>query len=1038
MIIDKNKVSNYNKIGINIFKTTFSFFKKKRLKPSKEIAIKCFSTFIAITSIGDHGLSSEIAPQKFKVNQNYHGFDLIQTKKIPDIDVHALLFSHKQSGARLLKLQSEDNNKTFCINFKTLPHDSTGVAHILEHSVLNGSKKFPIKSPFDELAKGSLNTFLNAMTASDHTSYPVASLNHKDFRNLMDVYLDAVFFPKIYEEPNIFRQEGWRYDINSKNDPIKYNGVVYNEMKGAFSSSPLYYLLKGIGTSLFPDNTYGNSSGGFPSNIPELSYKEFLSFHQKFYHPRNSYILIYGDSDTEEDLKLLNDEYLSKFNKKDAEEAILPIQKVPLNIKNQTIDYPISSTIDDKNKTQYGIAFVVGEETNAETSIAFQVIADALLNTPGSQLRKALLDAKIGKDMYATYWQRKQSIFMIIVENALPKKEKELEKIVNETLTNLVNNGLDKKIVEGSLNQIEFRLREANYGGYPKGLVYNNMILNNWLFANDPISPLEYEKSLTAIKKAIKNNYLENLIKTFLVKNKHSVLVTANPKKNLQIEAEKEIEKSLTKFKASLSNDELEKIIKDNESLKEFQKREDTKEALSSIPLLSLSEIEKKAQSYSITKKSIEDIEVLHYPHFSNGIMYLRMLFDARGIPQELIQYVPLLTSVMGELGTESYSYADLDTELNIYTGGISFDLVNYIKNDNNKVIYPKVVVYSKAFTSNFGKLLSLQTEVLTTTKFDDKKRLYDVLKMLHSRLQSNVQRNAMSFTQIRLSSQLSPAGAYNELVDGLSYVDFIKDLTENFDKKADKIILTLKKVASILFTKPNLTLGTTCDEKDYPNIKKYLPHLVKQLPNNKSKITEYKIPISSKDQGLASASPVQYVLKGGNFRDNGFEYSGKLRVLSQILSREYLQNKVRKEGGAYGAWTIFSRTGTAYFGSYRDPNLKMTLDHYHDAISYLKNFKATEREMTRYIIGTISKLDHPMSVVNQGDYAMDNHIRERSFADIQKERTEVLQTSANDIKKYASLIKELLDKGTICVFGNEKKLEENKKLFKAITPVNN
>lgn len=996
---------------------------------------KALRPFIFIVALMMLFGNSMLEANDMEVGKIYHGFKLIKKKMIKEMDAVGKLFLHEKSGARLLKIEAKDDNKTFCISFKTPPESDVGLPHIMEHCVLNGSKNFPVKSPFDILARGSLNTFLNAFTANDRTMYPVSSRNDKDFFNLMHVYLDAVLMPLIYEEPKILQQEGWHYELEKKDGDLTYNGIVYNEMKGAFSS-PERELDFQMYRNLFPDNAYSLSSGGYPEAIPKLTYAKFLSFHRRYYHPSNSYIFLYGDGNLDNELKFINEKYLSNFDRIKVD-SYIPLQKPFSQMKEVVADYAISAQGKLEDQTFLQLSFVTGQGIQRDLSMSLDVLSEVLVNLPSAPLRRALVEAGIGKDVSAGMEEQKQNVFSITVRNANVNDKDKFRDIVFGTLKKLVKEGLDKRMVEGVINRMEFNLREGSQTSrIPKAILDNYRALTGWMFADDPFLSLEYEKPLKTVKTALTSDYLEKIIETQMIKNSHSLLLVLKPKKGLEAEHAEKTKQELAKYKASLSDVELDNLVESTKALKKYQKTPDSPEALKSIPLLSLQDVNTKAEDLQVQENKESGVKVLSFPIFTNKIVYLRLLFDTRVVPQDLIPYVSLLSSVLGELNTEKFSYGELDTELNIHTGGMSSRLNVYEKDSNMKNILPKFVVDAKVMTSKFQKLMELEGEIIQNTIYNDSKRLKEVITRLQSRLEATMKNRGLNVALTRHESYFSPTGKYSELIQGLTYYRFVTDISRNFESKSGTVIENLKKVAALIFNRSNLMVGITCSKEDYPVFQKHFSVLLNRLGDKPVKPVEYSFDYEKNNEGLLSASKVQYVIQGYNFKELGYKYSGKMNVLRQILSRDYLYNAIRVVGGAYGGFSSFSRNGYLWFGSYRDPNLEKTLENYAKAVEYLKTFKASDRQMTRYIIGTIASIDRPLLPFEKGRVALARYLEKTRFEDIQRERHEILKTTAQDIQGMWKLISDILKKNIICVYGNEKKLEEGKSLFTNLVKV--
>jgi len=973
---------------------------------------------------------------KFTIGTIYHGFKLIQEKNIEELNSMTRIFEHEKSGARLMHIENDDDNKVFSIGFRTPPKSSNGLPHILEHSVLCGSRKFPTKEPFVELIKGSLNTFLNAMTFSDKTIYPLASKNEKDFFNLMDVYLDAVFYPNLYNQPEILMQEGWHYELENKEDKLTYKGVVYNEMKGAFSS-PEGSLMRKIQESLFPDTSYGVESGGDPECIPDLTHEEFTEFHKKYYHPSNSYIFLYGDGNIDKELEFISEKYLNDFDKTFVDSAI-QLQKPFSSMSELKIDYPISSDDEELDKDFLSMNFVTGDNiSQPELHLAFEILEYLLLESAAAPLKRALVEADLGKDVFGSFDNSiLQPVFSIVVKNSNEDKKEEFKEIVFTTLKNLVKDGIDKKLIEACINITEFKLREADLGGFPKGLFYYITSMDSWLYDKDPTMHLEYESYLSKIKVALTTNYFEKLIDQYLINNTHSSMVILNGKKGLAEQKSKALEEKLAKYKASLKDSELQKIVQDTKALKERQMTPDPVEVLESIPLLERSDIETTVEHLPLKEVDEKGVKVLAHNIFTNKIAYINVLFDAKKVDMKLLPYITLLSTLLGRISTESNNYSDLSNEINIHTGGIHFTTDVYGDSESFEKYSPKLVVKTKALVPKLPKLFDIMAEIINTTKFNEKKRLKELIQQLKSRQEMKILDRGHMAVAGRLTSYFSPASAYIEKTTGISFYEFISDIERNFDSKAEEIIDNLKRVSKLLFNKTNLMISVTGEEDIYSAFAVELPKLINILGQEKLPDAKYDFDLNKNNEGLLSSSDVQYVAKGYNFIKQGYSYSGKMLVLKTIASLDYLWNRVRVQGGAYGGFANIARSGNIVLVSYRDPNVQETLKAYDGICDYIGTFEASEREMTKYIIGTISELDSPLTPSMKGERATAYYIRGITEEQRQTERDEVLSTKSEDIKSFKSLLDDIIKENCFCVLGNENKLKENKDIFESLVNV--
>ncbi|WP_234122758.1 insulinase family protein [Clostridium hydrogenum] len=971
----------------------------------------------------------------FKQNDVYHGFKFVSEEDVKEINSKAFMFEHVKSGAKLLYLENDDDNKVFSISFRTPPKDSTGVFHILEHSVLCGSNKYPVKEPFVELLKGSLNTFLNAFTFSDKTMYPVASKNDKDFLNLIDVYMDAVLHPNIYKTKQILEQEGWHYELNSAEEDITYKGVVYNEMKGAFSS-PEGILMRKIQNSLFPDTSYGFESGGDPKNIPDLTYEDFIASHKKYYSPANSYIYLYGTMNLEEKLEFLDREYLSAYDRIDVDSSIA-IQN-PIGKDAEVVEeYPILPNESEMDKTYLSLNFAVSKSTNPETYFAFDVLEYLLLESPAAPLKKALIDAEIGKDVFGMYDNSIiQPYLSIVVKNSNEDKKDDLEKIVTDTLNKLVKDGIDKKLIEAAINVKEFQMREADYGNMPKGLVYSVKAMDSWLYDESPLINLKFEDTLAKVKKGLTENYFEKLIEEYILNSNHKSFVVVKPSKTIAEETAKKLAEKLKGVKEALSSDEINKLVSETESLKKRQSSQDSPEDLRKLPMLSLEDIDKKAEALPSTEKDINGVKTLFHEIFTNKIVYFNLYFDCLGIPEDKLQYISLLQEFLGRVDTEKYKYEELANEINIKTGDISFVSNVYTNKNNNDEYYHKFTVKSKVLPDKVGDAFELIEQIMHSSKFDNKKRIKEIIQEVKSRNEMAINEGGQSVAAKRLTSYFSASGKCNEKLNGLEYYKFICELDKDVDNKSTEIASNLKEVCELVFNKDNLVIGLTGEKDVFDSFENNIDKLKlkSKNTNNKGKLPAFEN--SSNNEALITSSKVQYVIKGFNFKKLGYDYSGKLQVLRNILSLDYLWNNVRVMGGAYGCGISMAQNGNLIFWSYRDPNLKETIKVYDEVPKFIENFNADDYEMTKYIIGTVSSLDSPLTPRKKGERSDENYFKGITDSDIQKERDEVLSTKKDDIKAFSKLLKDVNDKNCICVLGNDMKLKANKDIFNNLVDV--
>lgn len=960
-------------------------------------------------------------------------YEILDEHRVEDVQSDGFILRHKKSGARIAILSNNDDNKVFYIGFRTPPEDETGVPHIIEHTTLCGSKKFPVKDPFIELAKGSLNTFLNAMTYPDKTVYPVASCNDQDFKNLMDVYLDAVFNPNITKYEEIFKQEGWHYELTGKDDELKINGVVYNEMKGAYSS-PDEVLSSQIYRSLFLDNTYSKDSGGNPEYIPKLTYEAYLDFYHKYYHPSNSYIYLYGDMDVVERLEWLDKEYLSLYDYKKVNSEI---NKQPAfdEIKNVEAQYSITMDDSQENKTYLSYNRVVGDTLDEMLYQAFDVLDYALVSSPGAPVKQALIDAGIGDDVYGSYDAGiLQPVFSFVAKNANASQADEFESIIENTLKEVVKTGINKEALLAGINSSEFKFREADFGQFPKGLLFGLNCLDSWLFDDmKPFIHLECLGTFAKLRKAVDTDYFEKLIQEYLLDNTHGSSVTVKPKRGLGNEREEALAKELSDYKASLSDEEIKKLIEDTEHLKKYQEEPSSDEDLRKLPMLTRADMKKNAMPFSNIEDELLDVKVVRHDIESNGIDYISFLFDAGDFAQSELGYLGFFTNALGLVSTEKYSYTDLANATNIYTGGISTGTASHpdIKDRNNFVF--KFEVKLKVLEKNLDKALELMEQMLLSSDFTDTKRLGELVAQIKARLQANLSSSGHLVAAMRSMSSFSRYALYQDELKGVAFYRSIcrieKELSESPKSVSDKLAAIARK----LFARNRMLISFTGNNEAYGNAKPSLEKVIAGFNKMSAVGNQAEVHFNTAKEAFIDASQIQYVAKTGDFICEGYEYTGALRLLRIILSYDYLWINVRVKGGAYGCMNTFLRSGESYFVSYRDPNLSDTLDVYDRIPEYIKSFSPDERDMTKYIIGTFSALDTPMNPEAKGSRSLSAYLEGITYEQIQKERNEILNAQPEDIRRLADLVEAVLKKDSICVIGNENMIKESAGLFENV-----
>lgn len=957
----------------------------------------------------------------------YKNYKLVKTQKLDDINSVGTLLVHEKSKAKILLIQNDEENKMFCIGFRTPPYDDTGLPHILEHSVLCGSRKFPVKEPFVELMKSSLNTFLNAMTFPDKTLYPVASCNDQDFANLMDVYMDAVLYPNIHTKEEIFRQEGWHYELENKDSELTYNGVVYNEMKGAFSS-PDGILGRESLNVLFPDTEYGVESGGNPDSIPTLTYEDFTNFHKKYYHPSNSYIMIYGNADMSERLEWLDKEYLSHFEAIEIDSTI-HVQEPFASPREKVVEYPVTPEqgIEKKTYMSYNVAFP--SNVSVTESWAFDIITQVLLEAAGAPLKMALLAEQIGDVINGSYDSSiMQPVFSVTTQNADVADKERFVKTIEETLTKIVDDKLDEKALRAALNRYEFKLREADYGGMSKGLVYGINTLSTWLYDDeDAFSFFEFTKIFDELKAKLGTGYYEELIKKYILNNPHKAVVMVKPSLEIGEQKAKKLKEKLAAYKASLTDEEVEQIVEDTKKLKAYQASPDTKEALASIPLLKKEDLSYDVLPLSNIESMVAGVKVLHHDIATNGIGYLRLLFNVLNLPEKYIPYLGIFKSFLGNLDTEKHTYQTLEQDIDINTGGIGCSILTTNNDEDYQV---NLSISANALFDNLDYALDIISEVIHTTNYKMQARVKELLAIGSSMMQQMLVGRGHVQSLTRALSYTEPTYYFNDVVGGIRYFDTITDLLKNYDQEFDNLSETLQEMANLVFTKENLLVSFTGTSDGFEKLIESLPNFIQGLKDEAEKKVPFEFKPAKLNEGFKAPYDVQYVALTGNFKKANLPYTGALQVFQNAVSTDYLWTKVRVLGGAYGCMCGFKATGESYFVSYRDPNLTKTLDVYRDVVDYIKDFEATEEEMTKYIIGAVGSYDFPLSPSNKGARSLNAYLKGLTIDALKREKTEIIDATLEDMKNVLPYVEAILSQNNICVIGNDKKVEEAKEIF--------
>jgi presequence protease len=949
-----------------------------------------------------------------------HGFELLQEQEIAELNTRVRLFRHVRTGAQLLSLENEDANKVFGINFRTPPPDSTGLPHIMEHSVLCGSRKYPVKEPFVELMKGSLNTFLNAFTYPDKTCYPVASQNLQDFYNLIDVYLDAVLHPLIPE--HTLEQEGWHYEMESADAPLAFKGVVFNEMKGVYSS-PDSLLSERTQQSLYPDSVYALDYGGNPEAIPDLTYSQFKSFHETYYHPSNAYIYFYGDDDPDQRLKII-DQAFAEFDARPVESEILPQPQFE-EPRSFTFPYDAGKEMDGQ-KSLMTVSWLLPDPLDPQRSLSLSILSHILVATPASPLRKALIDSGLGEDLTGGGLEPalRQMHFSTGLKGIAPGSAQKVEDLIMDTLRSLAEQGFDPDTVAASLNTVEFRLRENNTGSFPRGLGLMLRALSTWLYGGDPLSPLAFEAPLLAIKAALQDDprYFEKLLQEYFLENPHRVSVALEPDPEVGTRREAAEQKRLQDARTQLDDARLAALVERTRELKELQEAPDTPEALASIPLLARQDLDRQARQIPVEQTSQAGVPLLYHDIFTNGILYLDAGFDLHALPQEWLPYVPLFAAGLLEMGTQSEDFVRLTQRIGRSTGGISTTwYLSPAKGRGAAWLFLR----GKAVTSQAGALLDILRDIVTTVRWDNPERFRQLVLEARSSLETSLTPSGHQVINRRLRARFNPYDWAFEQMSGVENLFALRQLEKQIEQDWAGVVGILQGIQSRLLVRENMILNATLDQDGWAQVRPQLDSLVGALPEAEPERNTWQPDPIPDYEGLSMPAQVNFVGKGAELYSMGYQLHGSVLAIVPYLRNTYLWEKVRVQGGAYGGFCVFDRlSGVFSFLSYRDPNLTGTLQVYDQASQFLQRLDLHESELTKSIIGAIGDLDQPLLPDAQGYTSLIWHLSGISDEERQQLRDEVLATSPADFKAFGEVLQKVCEAGVVSVLGSADALQ--------------
>jgi Zn-dependent M16 (insulinase) family peptidase len=952
-----------------------------------------------------------------------HGFELAREEAIAEIASTARLYRHRKTGAELLSLVNSDENKVFGATFRTPPEDSTGVAHILEHSVLCGTRKYPVKDPFAELAKSSLSTFLNAMTYPDKTTYPTASTNLQDFYNLVDVYLDSVFHPRLGREA--FLQQGWHYEIEAAQGNMFYKGVVFNEMKGAYSS-PDSVLATWSQRCLYPDNTYGVDSGGDPKHILDLTYDKLQAFHRRYYHPSNARLYFYGDDDPDERLRKL-DAVLSEFEPIEIDSSV-PLQP-RLEAPRRIARTFASGEGDEKGRrAMVTVNWMLDEVGDCTADLALRILDHILIGTPASPLRKALLECGLGEDLAGGGIDQdlRQAMFSAGLKGIAAADAGKVEALILDTLKTLATNEIDRATVEASLNTVEFRMREQNSGGFPRGLALMLHAMRPWLHGSDPFAALAFEAPLRAIKGGLAagERLFEGMIERQLLANRHRCTVILEPDPAQAGREDTEERMRLERERTAMTAGDVAKLVAETAALRRQAETPDPAEALATIPTLRLADIERTLRTVPTSQRSIAGTRVLTHELATNGIVYLDLGLDLGVLPPDLLPWVQLFGAALLETGAGNRDFVTLTQDIGRMTGGIRSSAFALTESGSDRA-QCWLFLRGKATSERAADLVSLLGDVLMHPRLDNRERIHQLVLEQKASTESRVVPAGSHLARLRLAAALYPSGLAEERMFGVSYLEFLRDLAQRFEAAWPTITSTLERIRATLVNRTTMLVNATAEAAGLARLEPHLAGLLEGLPTATPLPATWHPMECHTGEGLTIPAKVNYVVKGARLSQLGFTPKGSTHVVKSYLDINWLWHKVRVQGGAYGGGCVLDRRSTLFaFYSYRDPNLLQTLDVYDGTPDFLRSAKISPSELERCIIGTIGEIEPYRLPDAKGFEAMQRHLIGDTDAVRQRVRDEVLSTTVADVRAFADVAAEIAQRGRVVVIGSKTSIE--------------
>lgn len=958
-----------------------------------------------------------------------HGFTLLTERNMAEVGGTARLWQHRATGAQLLSVVNADENKCFGVSFRTPPTDSTGVAHILEHSVLCGSDKYPVKEPFVELLKGSLQTFLNAFTFPDKTCYPVASANLRDFYNLIDVYIDAVFHPRISED--IFRQEGWHVEAETPDGPWTFKGVVYNEMKGVYSS-PDSVLAEQSQQALFPDTLYSLDSGGNPERIPDLTYEAFHDFHSRYYHPSNARFFFWGDDPEEERLRLLS-AALQGYAARHVDSDV-PLQK-RLDMP-RLLEVPYAAAEGEK-RALFTVNWLLGERGDVHQALLMEMLEHILEGLPGSPLRRALIDSGLGEDTTGCGLETdlRQMYYSTGLKGVAPRDVQKAELLIFDTLARLAGEGIDPAAVEAAVNSVEFAYRENNSGRFPRGLAAMIQALSTWLYDGDPLAPLAWEAPLTAIKERLAQGekIFEKAIREWFLDNEHRATVALLPDAGLGQIREQAESTRLAYMQAQAGPEQRARLVQETRRLQQAQSAPDSPEALAAIPALGLDDLPREnapipRELRELGESGLRPQTALLHELPTRGIAYATLLLPLDHLPDRLIPLLPLFARSLTELGTARRDFTELGALMAAKTGGVGADpLLGTTRGARKTISYLSLA--GKAVYDKIPDLFDIFQEVLLEPLRDvsvAEARLRQMLLEGKARLEHGLQAAGHMAVSARLRARFTGTGALAERTSGLSYLASVRGLLEQLDKEPEALLADLEELRTLVLARSGAVFDCTAEAAGLALAGEKAAQLLAGLPEErtaKQTVTASYTPMNLPEaEAFLAPAQINYVGKAANIYDQGYAYHGSSSVILRYLRMGYLWERVRVRGGAYGAFCNLDRMGgTLVCASYRDPNVEETLAAYDGMADFLREFRPDKAQLTQAIVGAVGDLDAYMLPDAKGAQSLARWLTDDTDEARAQMREEILSTTGRHFREFAEVLAAAARTGAVCVLGGPK-----------------